>query len=78
MTIRCSTEVSDVLVKDGQVEGVRTKSGEEIQGKYVMVAPGREGNAWLSRVAHDLDLPLAINPVDVGVRVEMPPRCSSR
>ena len=37
-----------------------------------MVAPGREGNAWASRVAHSLDLPLAVNPVDVGVRVEMP------
>ena len=37
-----------------------------------MVAPGREGNEWLSRVAPALGLHLAINPVDIGVRVELP------
>lgn len=74
VTIRCSTEVTDVLVEGAHVKGVRAKGGEEILGRYVMAAPGREGNAWLTRVAHDLNLPLAINPVDIGVRVEMPAR----
>ena len=74
VTVRCSTEVTDILVNDTQVEGVRLKDGEVIRGEYVMVAPGREGNAWLSRIAGDLGLPLAINPVDIGVRVEMPAR----
>jgi hypothetical protein len=72
--IRCSTEVTDILVDDGQASGVRTQDGSVIDGRYVMVAPGREGNAWLTQIAQNLNLPLGINPVDIGVRVEMPAR----
>jgi hypothetical protein len=53
---------------------VRTQDGSVIDGRYVMVAPGREGNAWLTQIAQNLNLPLGINPVDIGVRVEMPAR----
>lgn len=74
VTIRCGVEVSDILVNDSCVEGVRTTKGERIEGRYVMVAPGREGNDWLTQVAQKLHLPLAVNPVDIGVRVELPAR----
>ena len=72
--IRCSTEISQVLVDDTHAVGVKTKRGETIEGRYVMVAPGREGNAWLTQMAQQLNLPLAVNPVDIGVRVELPAR----
>jgi len=72
VTIRTGVDVEDVLVQDGAVSGVRTARGEVIEGRYVMVAPGREGNEWLTHVAHELGLPLAVNPVDIGVRVELP------
>lgn len=72
VTIRTGVDVEDVLAQDGIVSGVRTADGEVIEGRYVMVAPGREGNEWLTHVAHELDLPLAMNPVDIGVRVELP------
>ncbi len=38
----------------------------------VIVAPRREGSAWLEDAAHALNLSLVRNPVDLGVRVELP------
>jgi hypothetical protein len=70
--VRTRTEVARVLTEDGMVTGVQTTSGDDLTARYVIVAPGREGADWLTRLAHDLDLSLSINPVDIGVRVELP------
>lgn len=70
--IRCGTAVADVLVADGRVRGVRTEDGAETTADYVILAPGREGSAWLAKEAECLGLHTAINPVDIGVRVEVP------
>jgi hypothetical protein len=51
---------------------VETAKGEVLTAKHVIVAPGREGADWLTQLARDLNLNLSINPVDIGVRVEMP------
>jgi uncharacterized FAD-dependent dehydrogenase len=64
--------VEKVLARNGQVVGVETKTGEIIEAEYVIVAPGREGAGWLRNVATDLSLSLVRNPVDLGVRVELP------
>lgn len=72
VTVRCGVEISEVLTNGSHAEGVRTRHGQVIEGRYVLVAPGREGNSWLTEVAQKLHLPLAINPVDIGVRVELP------
>lgn len=61
-----------VLVKDGQVRGVETGDGERFLCKYLVLAPGREGADWLSREAGRLKLTMYHNPIDVGVRVEVP------
>ncbi|NPV53064.1 MAG: NAD(P)/FAD-dependent oxidoreductase [Firmicutes bacterium] len=61
-----------IISEDGRVTGVETDDGEVIHGKYVVVAPGREGSEWLSREAERLGLKMAVNPVDIGVRVELP------
>ncbi|MBC7326395.1 MAG: FAD-dependent oxidoreductase, partial [Moorella sp. (in: Bacteria)] len=66
------TPVEEILVDDRRVTGVVTRRGEEIGARYVVLAPGREGADWLRRVAARLDLRLAVNPVDIGVRVEVP------
>ncbi len=65
-------EVRRILTENSRVVGVETSRGEIIKGQYVIVAPGREGTTWLSEVAHELKLPLRRNPVDLGVRVELP------
>ncbi len=70
--IRTEVEVDRILTENSLVTGVHTKSGEEIKGTYVVVAPGREGAGWLSKEAKRLGLELTRNPVDVGVRVELP------
>ena len=69
--IQTGVEVKSLLVKNGMVEGVQTQKGEKIQGKYVIVAPGRSGAEWLTTEAQTLGLKTLNNPVDVGVRVEV-------
>ncbi|MCP8322646.1 MAG: NAD(P)/FAD-dependent oxidoreductase [Candidatus Methylarchaceae archaeon HK02M2] len=64
--------VSNLLVQGDKVKGVRTDDGEEILAKYVLVAPGRGGADWLRREAFRLGLRTTNNPVDIGLRIEVP------
>ena len=70
--IRMRTPVGRILTNGSTVSGVETEGGEVIRSDFVVVAPGREGAAWLSEVARELGLSLDRNPVDLGVRVEVP------
>jgi uncharacterized FAD-dependent dehydrogenase len=70
--VRTRSEVLRVLTHDGVATGVETARGEVLTAPYVIVAPGREGADWLTDMARDLKLSLSINPVDIGVRVELP------
>ncbi len=70
--IRTGVAADRIMVENGAVTGVETSRGEHIQGRYVVVAPGREGSEWLRSQAEQLQLSLANNPVDIGVRVELP------
>ena len=40
--------------------------------KYLILAPGRGGAAWLSQEARDLGLEVEPGPLDMGIRVEVP------
>lgn len=64
--------VTRVLVSRGAVSGVETAEGRRYRADYVIVAPGREGSDWFAQEAERLGLGRADNPVDVGVRVEVP------
>ncbi len=70
--VRTRTTVARILTKNGAVASVQTSQGETLSGKHVVVAPGREGADWLNQLARDLRLSMSINPVDIGVRVELP------
>jgi uncharacterized FAD-dependent dehydrogenase len=72
VTVLTRTPVTRVLTQNGRVSGVETKSGEVLEAEYVIIAPGREGASWLRSLANDLHLSLTCNPVDLGVRVELP------
>ncbi|MDO8491250.1 MAG: NAD(P)/FAD-dependent oxidoreductase [Dehalococcoidia bacterium] len=63
---------ASILVEDGKVKGIRTDDGREIGCRYLVIAPGREGADWLAKESGRLGLTLHQNPVDVGVRVEVP------
>ena len=63
---------STVIVDNGEVRGIETETGERFDCHYLIVAPGREGADWLSKEAKRLNLTTYNNPVDVGIRVEVP------
>ncbi|TJY41855.1 NAD(P)/FAD-dependent oxidoreductase [Cohnella pontilimi] len=72
--MRFKTEVADLITvkEDGKhsVRGIVLKNGEELSAERVVVAPGRDGSAWLAEVLKKRRLRMANNQVDVGVRVE--------
>lgn len=72
MDVLTETAVSKVLTREGRVVGIETNAGEVIEGHSVILAPGREGSDWLIEEAKRLDLERINNPVDIGVRVELP------
>jgi uncharacterized FAD-dependent dehydrogenase len=72
VAVRTGTPVSSILTADGRVTGVETKDGKLIEAGAVVLAPGREGASWLKAKAEELGLTVARNPVDLGVRVELP------
>jgi uncharacterized FAD-dependent dehydrogenase len=66
------SDVDKILVTKKKVTGVRLKDGTEIASDYVVLAPGREGSKWLEGETKRLNLKVLKNPVDIGVRVEVP------
>jgi len=69
---RLRTAVAAINVAKGKVKGVTTEAGESFACDYLILAPGREGADWLAKEAERLKLTMHSNPVDVGVRVEVP------
>lgn len=72
LEIRLDTTVSTIMSLNGRVIGVETAGGERINCRYLLLAPGREGADWLVKEAARLNMKLECNPIDVGVRVEVP------
>ena len=70
--VKVNTIARTVLTEDGTVRGVETEDGQRFECRYLIIAPGREGADWLAREADRLRLTLQTNPIDVGVRVEVP------
>jgi len=70
--IEVEKETATILVEKGIVKGIETADGQRLKCKYLILAPGREGTDWLVQEASRLKLNLYNNPVDVGVRVEVP------
>ncbi|HBN07433.1 MAG TPA: FAD-dependent oxidoreductase [Cyanobacteria bacterium UBA8530] len=70
----------DISLKDEVLDFETAKDGTHrvmaISGEYscrfLVLAPGREGSAWFSELGRQKKLTSAINPVDIGVRVEVP------
>lgn len=70
--IRFGVNVKKLLTESDQIKAVETAAGEKITADYVMAAAGRENAEWLTKEAQKLTIETAINPVDIGVRVECP------
>jgi len=72
LEVKLETSATQIIAENGEVKGIETDRGERYLSDYVVLAPGREGADWLSREALRLNLTVNNNPVDVGVRVEVP------
>ncbi len=70
--LRTVTTASAILVRDGKVQGIVTEEGQTLECEYLILAPGREGADWLVKEATKLGLTIYNNPIDIGVRVEVP------
>jgi len=71
-TVRTDTTVRHVLVEDNRACGVETRDGQRLSSRFVIAAPGRSGSRWLREEAARLGLTTTENPVDIGLRVEVP------
>lgn len=70
--IMTRTEVREFVVENGRAAGVVLGDGQRLNARYVICAPGREGASWFAGEAARIGLELDSNPVDIGVRVELP------
>ena len=76
VALRTGTMVERILAekRPGQrtlrATGVVLADGTRIEAEAVIVAPGRDGAAWLVEECKRLHIAMRTNPVDIGVRVE--------
>lgn len=69
------TEIVNIIA-DSRVKGAIARNRGEgefkINCSYIIAAPGRVGAYWLSDQMKKLGIAIKYNPVDIGVRVEVP------
>lgn len=70
--IQFNAEAVEILKQGDRVTGLRTSNRREFSGDFIILAPGRSGSHWLSGESKKLGLSTGNNPVDIGVRVEVP------
>ncbi len=69
------TEAVDLIYENNKISKIIINNKEginELEGKYIILAPGRGGAGWLAEQAHKLNVKVTNNAVDIGVRVEVP------
>jgi uncharacterized FAD-dependent dehydrogenase len=69
--IRLETSADEVAVESGRAVAV-LNGGESFKADAVLLAPGRIGSGWLIEQLSSLGVGMSYNPIDVGVRVEVP------
>ena len=70
--MRFATKVTDIIVNNDRVEGVKLENGETLEAKYVVLGVGREGSKWITELFERYQIPMSQTQVDIGVRVECP------
>ncbi|WP_102346487.1 NAD(P)/FAD-dependent oxidoreductase [Bacillus sp. Marseille-P3661] len=67
-------EVEDIITEKtsegNQIVGIQLKNEEVIHAKKVVIVPGRDGSAWLTKILKKRRVKMSNNQVDIGVRVE--------
>lgn len=73
--LMCECPVTDLIVENGVVKGVvAIIDGVETKKYYdrVITGVGRSGNAWMQEMVRKYGIEYGMNPVDIGIRVEVP------
>ena len=70
--MKFSTKVTDIILENEQVKGVKLENNEIIDATYVVLGVGREGSKWLNELFEKYKIPMSQTQVDIGVRVECP------
>ncbi len=63
----CNKEASEI-----EKDKLITLDGEKIYFDRLILAPGRSGARWLEGIVKGLGIKFVYNPIDIGVRVEVP------
>ncbi|MEN2994385.1 MAG: NAD(P)/FAD-dependent oxidoreductase [Thermodesulfovibrio sp.] len=71
VSILFNVSAERIIVNKGKVSAVELKDKRRFYAKYIVIAPGRAGSSWLNKEAKRLKLTTELNPVDIGVRVEV-------
>jgi len=69
--IRLNTEARDIIIDNGRAVAV-ISDDETYRADAVLLAPGRIGSQWLIEQMNKHNIPMRYNPIDIGVRVEVP------
>lgn len=64
------TEVTNILVSDQRITGILLEDQRKVFSDHVVIAPGRDGSAWLQNLCQEHQIETKTNHVDIGVRVE--------
>ncbi|MDW7739224.1 MAG: NAD(P)/FAD-dependent oxidoreductase [Bacillota bacterium] len=70
--IMMNTAVEELIDESGKISGVKLSDGKILQSDFVISSPGRSGADWIHKESIRLGLSGFNNPVDIGVRVEIP------
>jgi len=69
--IKFNTKVDEIIVRDREVKSIITNENKEYNCDIIVVAVGRGGADWFSGVTKKLNIKTEVNPVDLGVRIEV-------
>ena len=68
---RFQSKVTDLLIADGRIRGVRLESGEEIAADHVVLAVGHSARDMF-QLLHDRGVAIEAKPFSIGFRIEHP------
>jgi len=69
--IHFNTMVKELIIQNSEVKGIKTDKGQKFYADKVVAGIGREGSEWLSKMSQEYNIKTVLNPVDVGVRIEV-------
>ncbi len=69
--VRFESRVADLLIEHGRVEGVALASGEAIDSRHVVLAPGHSSRD-IFRMLHRRGVFIEAKPFSIGFRIEHP------